>query len=105
MRSKYIGTSILAFALLASNFVFTNAATGNKTQALASNTARQEDLRISSSSYVVNQGFDEFVRANPYVIYQYKRTGIHGRLLGLARRYMTHAEMQKAIIEILATRR
>jgi hypothetical protein len=105
MRSKYIGTTILVFALLASNVVYANTATGNETQALALNTAQKEDLRIPSASYIVNQEFDEFVRVNPYVIYQYKLTGIHGRLLGLARRYMTHAEMKKAITEILGSRR
>jgi hypothetical protein len=71
MRSKYIDTSILAFALLASNFIFTNVATGNETQALDSNTDQKEDSRTLSASYVVNQGFDDFVRANPYVVYQY----------------------------------
>jgi hypothetical protein len=105
MRSKDIGTSILVFALLASNFVFANAATGKETQVLASNITQKEDSKISSTSYVVSQGFDEFVRINPYVIHQYKLTGTHGRLLGLARRYMTHTEMKQAITELLGSKR
>jgi hypothetical protein len=105
MRSRYTSTGRLAFALLTSNFIFTNVATGNETQSLDSNTDPKKHLRTLSSSYIVNQDFDDFVRAHPSVVYQYKLTGIHGRLLGLARRYMTHAEMKEAITEILVSRR
>lgn len=58
----------------------------------------------ASSSIIVNPEFDEFVRRRPYVKFQY-RNDAHARLLGLARRYLTLMELDKAITQILSSRR
>lgn len=59
------------------------------------------DHAASSSSVVVNPKFDEYVRRNPRVKFQY-RNDAHGRLLGLADRHMTLKEMDNAITKILS---
>lgn len=95
-----VGT--LAIMLFTTNSSFANSHKTGLAIPAASMKATQQNS--TSLSVIVNPRFDEFVRRRPYVKYQY-RSDAHARLLGLARRYLTLTELDKAITQILSSPR
>lgn len=102
MKRVSCSLGVLAFFLLATatSFAKPSLAKPNQSESLNSIKVAQERNINSGYQYVINQGFDEFVRRNSYVGVYYD-SAMFVRLTGLARRHMTYMEMTSAIAAVL----
>lgn len=105
MKKVSCGLGTMAILLLVSSPAFAMPSLAQRNQSESLNlikVAKEKNASSgSSSSDVINQKFDEFVRRNSYVGVYYD-SAMFVRLTGLARRHLTYKEMSKAIAAVLA---